>query len=137
MSTNKLTRKEILSEDPVHEAMIRSIEFFRNNGAKIGIAAVVLLALVFGIYGVSQYLGKRELQAQDQLSRGIEFYNAEVVSDATDDPYGKGALPTFRNDQAKYQAAAKEFSAIASGYAFGEIPIVSRYYLGLCQLQLG
>jgi tetratricopeptide (TPR) repeat protein len=137
VSTNKLTRKEIISEDPVHHAMIRSIELFRMNGAKIGIMAVVVLALAFGVYGVSQYLGKRETQAQDRLGRGIEFFNAMVVADATDDPFGKGLVPTFRNDQAKYQAAAKEFSSIASGFGFGEIRLASRYYLGLCQLQLG
>lgn len=137
MGTNKLTRKEILSEDPVHEAMIHSIGFFRANGAKVGIVAVVVLALAFGIYGVSQYLGKREVRAQEQLGRGIDFYNAEVAADATDDPFGKGLIPRFRTDQAKYQAAAKEFSSISSGFGYGEIPIVSRYYLGLCQLQLG
>jgi len=137
VSTNKLTRKEILSEDPVHEAMIHSIEFFRMNGAKIGIAVVGLLVLIFGIYGVSQYLDKRETLAQNQLSRGMEFFNANVAADATDDPFGKGPDPIFRNDQAKYQAAAKEFSSIASGFAYGEISVISRYYLGLCQLKLG
>jgi len=137
VSTNKLTRKEIISEDPVHHALIHSIEFFRMNGAKIGIAVVVVLALTFGIYSVSQYLDKRETQAQNQLARGIEFFNAVVAPDATDDPFAKGLVPTFRNDQAKYQAAAREFSSIASGFAYGEIPVVSRYYLGLCQLQLG
>jgi tetratricopeptide (TPR) repeat protein len=137
VSTNKLTRKEIISEDPVHEAMIHSIEFFRKNVAKIGIAAVIVLVLVFGIYGVSRYLDKRESLAQEQLNKGIDFFNAEIAADATDDPFSKGSLPTFKNDQAKYQAAAKEFSSIASGYGYGEIPVVSRYYLGLCQLKLG
>jgi len=137
VGTTKLTRKEILAEDPVHEAIIQLIEFFRLNGAKVGIAAAAVVVLALGIYGGLQYLDDREVQAQEQLGRGMDFFHADIAADATDDPYGKGPIPVFRSDTAKYQAAAKEFSQLASRYGYGKVSVVARYYLGLTQLQLG
>jgi len=137
VGTTKLTRKEILAEDPVHEAIIRFIEFFRVNGQKIGIAAAAVVVAAFAVYGGLQYLNNREIQAQEQFGKGLNFFHSEVTPDATDDPYSKGPTPTFRSDAAKYKAAAKEFSAVASRYGSGKISIVARYYLGLAQQQLG
>ena len=137
MGTTKLTRKEILAEDPVHEALVRSIEFSRANGKKITLIAAAIVLLALGIYFGLQYLDRMEVQAQERLGTGMDFFHAAVAPDATDDPYAKGSSPTFRNDLAKYSAAAKEFSAIVEGHNFGKIPIVARYYLGLSQLQMG
>jgi predicted negative regulator of RcsB-dependent stress response len=137
VGTTKLTRKEILAEDPVHEAIIQLLEFFGANGKKIGVAAVIVLLLALGVYGGLQYLDRMEAKAQETLGKGIDFFHAPVTADATDDPYAKGSVPTFRSDLAKYKAAAKEFSAIVDGRSFGKITVVARYYLGLSQLQIG
>jgi predicted negative regulator of RcsB-dependent stress response len=137
VGTTKLTRKEILAEDPVHEAIIQLIEFFGANSKKIIIAVVIVLLLALGIYGGLQYLDRMEVKAQETLGKGIEFFHAQVAADATDNPYGKGSSATFRNDLAKYKAAAKEFSSIIDGHSFGKINVVARYYLGLSQLQMG
>lgn len=137
MGTTKLTRKEILSEDPVHEAMIRMVEFFRLNGRKIGVLAAVALLLGVGIYGGLQYLKGREMQAQDRLGRGIEFFHAQVTPEAGEDPYAIGSSPAFRSENAKYQAAAGEFSAAMSLHSFGKTAVTARYYLALSQLRTG
>ncbi len=137
VGTNKLTRKEILAEDPVHEAMVRLIEFFQTQGRTIGIVIAAAAVLSVGIYGGLQYLGNREMQAQERLGKGIEFFHAQVAPDATNDPFAKGPAPVFKSDTEKYQAAAKEFSSLASGYGYSKVSIVARYYLGLAQLQLG
>jgi predicted negative regulator of RcsB-dependent stress response len=137
VGTTKLTRKEILAEDPVHEALVRLIEFFRANSKKIGIAAVAIVVVAIGIYAGLQYLDGREAQAQEKLAKGIDLFHGQIAADATDDPYGKGSTPTFRTETAKYQAAAKEFSSIVDRYSFGKISVVARYYLGLSQLRTG
>ncbi|NLV31160.1 MAG: tetratricopeptide repeat protein [Acidobacteria bacterium] len=137
MSTNKMTRKEILSEDPVHEALLRLVGFFGENKARIGVAAAAVVLLAVGAYGVSRYLGAREARAQVQLGKGIDFFHAAVEADAGADPYAKGPNPVFPGERAKYEAAAREFSAIASGHGYGKIAVVARYYLGLSQLRLG
>jgi len=137
VGTTKLTRKEILAEDPVHEAMVRLIEFFQTNGKMIGIAAAVAVLLAVGIYGGLQYLDYRQGKAQAQLAKAMSFYHAQIAADASEDPFAKGPAPTFRNDTAKYQAAAKEFSSVVSGYGYSQLSVIARYYLGLSQLQLG
>ena len=78
-----------------------------------------------------------EAQAQEKLTKGMDFFHAEVNTTATDDPYSKGDVPTFKSDQDKYKAAAIEFSAIVDGKSFGKVPVVARYYLGLSQLRSG
>jgi predicted negative regulator of RcsB-dependent stress response len=134
VSTTKLTRKEIVAEDAVHENIVRIFTFFRENQNKAGILILAVIVVVIGIYGGSRYLENRELRAQAQLAKGLEYLNATVTPDATDNPYSKGLFPAFRSEKAKYQAAAAEFSAISSGGATSDI---ARYYLGLSQLQLG
>lgn len=137
VSTTKLTRKEIVAEDPVHESIIRLFTFCRENRSKIGVLVIAAIVIIVGIYAGYQYLGHREEQAQVQLAKGLEYFNGTVVSDATDNPYSKGLLPTFRSDKAKYQAAANEFASASSGFSNGSVSVVARYYLGLSQLQLG
>jgi predicted negative regulator of RcsB-dependent stress response len=137
VGTTKLTRKEILAEDPVHEAIIQLIEFFQTNGKKIGILAVVIVVVAVGIYGGLQYLDNRQMQAQQQLGKGMDFFHARVTPDASNDPFAKGPAPVFQSDNAKYNAAAKEFSSLVSGYGYSKLSVVARYYLGLSQLQLG
>jgi predicted negative regulator of RcsB-dependent stress response len=137
VGTTKLTRKEILAEDPVHEAIIRAIEFFKLNGRNIGLIVAAVALVAVGTYGGIRYLANREVQAQESLGRGMELFHAQVAPDASDDPYAKGPSPTFRTDQAKYQAAAKEFSSLISRYGYSKTAIVARYYLGLAQVQLG
>jgi predicted negative regulator of RcsB-dependent stress response len=137
VGTTKLTRKEILAEDPVHEAMIQLIEFFKSNGKKIGILAAVVILVGVGIYGGLQYLEYRQAQAQEQLGKGMSFFHAQVSPDAGSDPYAKGPTASFKNDAAKYQAAAKEFSSVVSGFGYSKLSVVARYYLGLSQLRLG
>ncbi len=137
MGTTKLTRKEILAEDPVHEALVYMIEFLKAHANKIAILVGTIALAAFGVYSGLRFLDKREVQAQQQLAKALEFFHAEVSSDALDDPYAKGYMPIFRNEDAKYQAAAKEFSSIVSGYGYSKVAKIAQYYLGLVQLRLG
>lgn len=137
MGTTKLTRKEILAEDPVHEAMMQILGFFRDNGKTIGILAAVAVLLALAAFGGLQYLKGREAEAQEQLGRGMDFFHGEIAADAVEDPYGRGPTPTFQSDTAKYQAAAREFSSVISRAGYSKISIIARYYLGLTQMKLG
>ncbi len=137
MGTTKLTRKEILAEDPVHEALIHIIEFLRNNGKNIALGILSAGLLAVGIYFGIQYLESRDMVAQQQLTRGIDFFHARIDPGALDDPYGKGPTPFFRTDAAKLQAASKEFSSLISKYGSSKLAVTAKYYLGLSQFQLG
>ncbi len=137
VGTNKLTRKEILSEDPVHETLVSLVDYFKNNGRMIGIIIAAVIVLLIGTYFGLQMLENRELKAQQQLGYGIELFHAQIAPDASNDPYSRGPIPVFKSETAKYEAAAKEFSSLASNYGNSKVKTIARYYLGLTQLHLG
>jgi tetratricopeptide (TPR) repeat protein len=137
LGTTKLTRKEILAEDPVHHAIVRIVELFREQGKMIAAVAAGGLLVIAGIFLGIQYLDAREARAQDQLARGMEYFHARIDPAALDDPYGKGTEPLFRTEEAKYKAAGKEFSAVASSWGVSKLSIVARYYQGLTEMRLG
>jgi tetratricopeptide (TPR) repeat protein len=137
LGTTKLTRKEILAEDPVHHAIVRIVELFREQGKMIAAVAAAGLLVIAGIFFGIQYLDKREARVQDQLARGMEFYHARVDPSALDDPFGKGSEPLFRTEEARYKAAAREFSSVVSAWGVAKLAVIARYYQGLTQMRLG
>ena len=137
MGTTKLTRKEILAEDPVHGSIVMLVEFFRTNKKIISIIVAVGIVLALGIYGVVIYLDKKNEQSQEILGKGIDYYHAEVNPESTDESNTNSFVISFRTDTEKYQAALKEFQSIMSDYGFTKASPVAQYYLGLTQLKMG
>jgi tetratricopeptide (TPR) repeat protein len=137
VGTTKLTRKEILTEDPVHLALIHTVEFFRTQGKNIAIGAAAIALLLIGIYFGLQFLEARNMRAQQEFSKGVDFYHAQIDPTATDNPYDKGPNPVFRSETARYQAAGKVSASVISGYGSSKVAVLARYYQGLCQMQLG
>ncbi len=137
MGTTKLTRKEILAEDPVHVAIMQLIEFFRERGKLIALAVAGAAIIGAGVYFAMEYLDSRDLAAQYQLGKALDYYHARIDAAAPDNPYAKGPEPVFRSDAARLQAADKEFSSIIAKYGSSKVGVIARYYHGLCQLRLG
>ncbi|MDR1728603.1 MAG: hypothetical protein LBT74_11890 [Acidobacteriota bacterium] len=140
MGTTKLTRKEILSDDPVHDGILRLFGILQGNRRLIAVSLAVAVVLAVGLWAGSRYLDARALAAAERLGKGMDFFMANVSADAGDgaDPYASGdGTPTFKSDEAKYQAAAKEFAAVADAFGAGETAKTARYFLGLTQLKLG
>jgi len=137
VGTTKLTRKEILSDDPVRENILRLIGLFQANRTKIGVAAIAVIVIALGFWAWSHYLDNRAEAAGTILGRGMEFFSASVSPDAEDDTYAEGGTPVFKSEEDKYQAAEKEFSAAAVSFGAGESGKTARYYLGLAQIKLG
>ena len=137
MGTTKLTRKQIIGEDPIHDALVNSIERVRANRRNILLGAAAIVVIGIGIIFGMRYMESRDQAAQQLLTRAIDFYHGQIDPTAPDDPMGKGAQPVFRTEEAKYKAASKEFSEVISKYGSSKLAGIARYYLGLCQMQLG
>ena len=137
VGTTKLTRKEILSDDPVRETILRLVGFFQTNRTRIGVAAIAVIVLALGFWTWSRYLDGRANDTGATLGRGMAFFSAIVSPNAGDDSYAEGELPVFKSDEDKYQAAEKEFSIAAGSFGAGEAGKTAQYYLGLTQLKLG
>ncbi len=161
MGTTKLTRKEIIADDPIREAILRLIGFLQENRKWIGIGIAAFIVVGLGTYLGMSFLGARELEAQQQLTKGMEIYHAPISSDEASDTEApdtdapetgapENGAPqiggeetsesdstlTFGSEKEKYEAAAKEFSAVASRRGQAKTSIIARYYLGLTQLKL-
>lgn len=137
MGTTKLTRKEILAEDPIHAAIIRIVDAFRSRGKMIAGAAGVAALLAAGVYFGMRYLDSREMAAQQDLALGVEFFHGSVDPSAPANPLEKGPVPRFKSDEAKYKAAMDSFNKVISTYGSSKLSVLARYYLGLSQLRLG
>lgn len=147
MGTTKLTRKEIMADDPVREAILRLIEFLQENRKWIGIGIAAFIVVGLGIYLGMSFLGARELETQQQLTKGMEIYHAPISSDEApeagapesggEDTPETDSTFTFGSGKEKYEAAAREFAAVASRRGQAKTSIIARYYLGLTQLKLG
>jgi tetratricopeptide (TPR) repeat protein len=137
VSTTKLTRKEI-SADPIHDALIRTIETLRASAKLIAVTAAGVIVILLGVYFGLRYLNARDLGAQRELAKGMDYYHAMVdPAKAKDDPYASGTAPLFRSEEAKYRAAGALFSPLATRFGSSKIGVIARYYQGLCQDQLG
>ncbi len=138
MGTTKLTRKEILSENPIHDGILKIVGFSRSQGKLIGAMGAAVLVIAAGVYFGMQYLERRDAAAQVQLNRGMEFYHGLVSSEAQPgEPYAKGLQASFPSEEAKYEAASAEFAAVVKAYGSSKPAVFARYYLGLCQLRMG
>ncbi len=136
MGTTKLTRKEI-SADPIHDALISTVDFLREHARVLSLAGGAVLLALLGIYFGLRYLDARDISAQLELAKGMDYYHAVVdPAKAKDDPYASGTGPVFRSNEAKFRAASSVFSSLASRYGNSKTAVMARYYLGLCQKQL-
>lgn len=136
MSTTKLTRKEI-SADPIHDALINTIETVSANAKIIIWVAAGLIVVGLAAYFGMGYLESRNNRAQQELARGMDFYHGLLDARATEDPYSLGPTPVFRTDQDRVRAASTVFGSLAGRSGPSKIRAMARYYLGLCQLRLG
>jgi tetratricopeptide (TPR) repeat protein len=137
VSTTKLTRKEIAA-DPIHDALINTVDVLRSRAKIIALSGAGLALVLLGIYFGLQYLETRDNAAQEELGKGMDYYHGTVdAANAKDDPFASGPTPVFRSEEAKYRAASAVFSAVAARHGSSKIGVIARYYLGLCQKQLG
>ncbi len=136
MSTTKLTRKEIAA-DPIHDALVSTVETMRARAMLITLIIVGAIVLGIVIYLGMGYLQTRDNRAQQELGKGMDYYHGLVDPAAKDDPYASGPIPVFKSEEAKYRAAAALFSPVVSRYGSSKPGVIGRFYLGLCQKQLG
>ena len=137
MARTKLTRKEIVGDDPVKDALISAVALIRDQTRFLVAALLIVILIGVGIYLAIQYFQEQGLASQESLSRGLAFFHASISDDAPDDPYGKGPQPVFRTSEAKYEAAQKEFDSLIADGGSSESATIARYYLGLIQQQQG
>lgn len=128
----RLTRQE-LKKDELATRLATVQEFFLQNQQQIvkssAIAALAAVVIIGGILLVRS----RQSRAASAFAAALVTYHAPVL-DATPPP-GMGLH--FKTDSDKIQQALKQFTEVASRYSWTGQGKFARYYVGLCQRDLG
>ena len=128
----RLTRQE-LKKDEFAERFAVVQEWFLQNEKSIGKAAVIAVVAVAVLFGGYVLLRNRQNHAAAGFTSALSTFHA-VVSETPPAGY---VGPHFKTDADKYQQALKEFSEIASRYSWMRQGKFARYYVALCERDLG
>jgi predicted negative regulator of RcsB-dependent stress response len=129
----RLTRQE-LKKDEFGDQLAAVQEWFLQNQksvAKIATVVVVAVAVLAGGYWLTR---NRQNHAAAAFIGALETFHAPV----SDTPPPQGFTgPHFKTDAEKFQEALKQFSDVASRYSWMAQGKFARYYMGLCDRELG
>lgn len=136
----RLTRRELKS-DELRSAFEDYEQFVRQNYREILLAAGILIAMVGSVLGLKWYAGRRDAEANAELGAALRTFDANVGTPAP------GSLAseeqTFPTAQEKYRKALGQFTEMIQVKGFEKfLPQqkavrLARYYVGLCQAELG
>ena len=129
----RITRKE-LKKDEFAQEVSKTYEFIQVHKDQLALLALVVAAVLLAALGGYLLLEKRLANANDALSRALRTYHAPVREGAVATPDEEKSFATSKD---KYSEALKEFRAIAEKYSRLKPGRISRYYVGLCQANLG
>lgn len=142
MARRKLTRKEIVKEDPIRRALESASSWLLEHRTIIvGALGVVVIAVVAS-YLWDTYSVSRSEEIQSVFADALEVYHAPVgEKPKAEDPENQQApeLPEkyrFATNQEKYEKALAAFREIAAKYSGQELGDLGKYYAGLSLAEL-
>ena len=129
-----LSRKE-LKKDEVRETLAHGAEALLSHkqGTTYILLAAVILALAF--LGWRTYTSKQTTKAAAAFNSAMHIFEAPTAAQPGAPPVP--GVPAFKDDAAKYTAAARSFEAVAKNYSHTGPGQLARYYAGLSLAQLG
>jgi len=122
-----LSRKE-MKRDEVREFFGRTIVRIRENAKPLLIGAGAVLGLVVVVVLAGLWMGGRAGRSQEELSRALRIYGAEI--DALDPQPEDGKAPSFASESLRRQAAKERFEALIREYGSSAAAQVGNVYLG-------
>jgi len=123
-----------LKQDAFRAQTTETISWAVENRSKLVAAGVVAAVIVAAILGGWAYVNYRNDQAQGQISRAIEQYNAPIRP--ADTPATPDTL-SFATAQERAKATNAEFTRIADKYSFTQSGRVARYFAGITLHEMG
>lgn len=131
----RISRKELKKDEFVQEVS-HTVEYVAAHRQPIVMWSAVVGAFLVVVLGAYLLWNKRSGDASDSLSRAQRTFHATVLPPGVPPPQGSNEK-VYTSDKEKYTTALNEFQAIAGKYSMLKQADVARYYVGLCQLQLG
>ena len=122
-----LSRKE-MKRDEVREALGRIILRIRDNVRAIAIGGGVVLGIALLILFAALWKRAQAGRSQDELSRALKVYNAEILEVDADPDNDK--TPSFASEALRLEAAKEGFEALLDDYGSSAAAQVATVYLG-------
>ena len=133
MPQHQISRKELKSDEFV-SGVDAALEFFRRHRTRIIALAVVVLVVAASGYGYYAWQRSRNQAATALLVQGLDALHAPVAGSTANPADVTPGATTYPNARARAAAAAKFFAQGAAQYGSTMAGQLSRYYLGLAQL---
>lgn len=128
-----ISRKE-LKTDEVRETFAHGAEALLSH--KQGTTYILLAAIivVLAVLGWRGYASSQTTKAAAAFANAMEVFDAPTGSQAAAPP--SPGQPTFKDDNAKFTAAAQKFEDVAKNYSRTRPGQLANYYAGLSLEQL-
>lgn len=127
-----ISRQELKSDEFV-SGVDAAFEFYLQHQKQILTLLVVVVVVVASSYGVYAWNHKRNQQASNLLSAGLDTVHAPILQAGQTAPAN---ITAFANEQARARAAQAQFQKAVDQYGSTESGKIARYYLGLTQVDL-
>ncbi len=139
MGTRRLTRREIVREDPVRQALLGLREFLEKNGAKIALLLVLALLGTGGWYFWGYWTMTSEQETQELFARALDAFHGTVRENpsAQPDQAGVDTHRVFKSRQEQFETALNEFAALAARRSDRPLGVLAAYYAALSEEELG
>lgn len=131
----RISRKELKKDEFVQE-VTHTVEYVQTHRQPIVLWSAVVGGLLLVVLGSYLLWNKRNTDASDSISRALRTFHGTVLPAGAPPPQGSNEK-FYASDKEKYTTSLQEFQAIAGKYSMLKHSDVARYYIGLCQLQLG
>ena len=136
MARKHLTRKEIVQHDRI-ELVLSGIYNWcsENRSLLIGLFAIFVLTIA-GSSAWQYYQGQSSHELQTRFRDTLDLYHAPVGK--VDEPDPENAIEyRFESDQERLEEALAAFNAMAEDSPSSPLGLLSRYYTGLINQELG
>ena len=132
----KRKERHHLKENELAHSIGAARDFVDNRRSQLVGLVIVALVIVAGIFGISMWQRRSNVQAEQALADAMVALNARVIPpSATGTAPGEvpaaatiGAIGSFPSEAAKLNAALPKLKAAADGYPDTESGITARYH---------
>jgi hypothetical protein len=137
---SRLSRRE-LKEDRLRTAFEDYEAFAKDHYKEITAAVAIGLALIGAVFGLRFFTNRTEASANTKLAAALDTYHAYVGN--TSAGLVSPGMQSFPTAGEKYKKALTQFQAVTDGTGVERLlpqlkaVRIARYYVGMCQAQLG
>lgn len=128
----KRTERHHLKQDELVDRLERAHHWYLENQRNVVNVTLVVVGAAFLLGGLYIYRGRQAERASILLNNALDEFHGAVGTDVA-----AVGMPSFETAEEKYRTALASFQEVADEFGSFEAGRQARYYVGVCQAQLG